>query len=150
MLKGMKMRILARVGSMLAVVAAVVGGTGGTASAAPPSFYVNVHHSSGAVAMNISGSLAWSTSLRTVTFSAMQLYLKNFEVATVTWQAYQGNTVVDSLILSEVQQSTPIANSSLTSGPGGIDHVVIRLYDVDHVISEYANCYQNASVCQYG
>lgn len=144
------MRTFARIGAVLAVVMAVVAGTTGAASAAPSGFTVNLYHSSGTLAMAISGNMSWSTSLRTVTFSNMQLYVRSGEVATVTWNAYQGDTVVDSKILSNVGGSTPIANTSLTSGPGGVQRVIIRLYDVDHQINRYAHCYQVASVCQYG
>lgn len=141
-------RIFARIGSMLSVVMVVAAGAVGVASAAPSNFTVNVNHSSGTLAMAISGNLSWSTSLRTVTFSNMQLYVRSGEHATVTWQAYQGDTLVDSLILED-GFSGPVVNSSLTSGPGGIQRVIVRVYDVDHVINEYAHCYQTASVCQY-
>jgi hypothetical protein len=40
--------------------------------------------------------------------------------------------------------------SLTTTVPGGIDHVVIRLTDVNHKISHYANCYRTASTCQQG
>lgn len=143
------MSIFTRIASMLAVVVAVAAGFTGVASAAPSNFTVNVYHSSGTLAMAISGNIGWSTSLRTVTFSNMQLYVRSGERATVTFNAYQGDTVVDWARLDDVRQSVPVANTSLTSGPGGVQRVIIRLYDLDHVINEYAHCYQTASVCQY-
>jgi hypothetical protein len=141
--------------------AAVATATAGAASAAPSGYTVNVHHSSGALATSLSGNLSWSTSLKTVTFTGT-VFVKAGECVTVTAVGYQGSAKVTgtyaypspghkACALDGVNVTESIGTHSLTATvPGGIDHVVIRLTDYDHDISHYANCYQNASVCQYG
>lgn len=155
------MRNLARIGTALGAAAVVATATAAVASAAPAGYTINVHHSSGALATALSGSLSWSTSLKTVTFTG-NLFVKAGECVTVTAVGYQGAAKVTgtyefpgsdqkACALDGVNVTEPIGSHGLTATvPGGVDHVVIRLTDYDHEISHYANCYQNASVCQYG
>lgn len=137
--------------------AAVAMVTAGVASAAPPSFTVNVNHSSGALATAVNGKLAWSTSLKTVTLSDTELFIKAGECVTLTARGYQGSTAVTpSFLFSRTcalgsNVTLPLENISLTASvPGGVEHVIIRLNDEDHDIHRYANCYRNASSCQQG
>jgi hypothetical protein len=145
------MRVLTRIALALGVVAAVAVTTAGVSSAAPAAFTVAVKHSSGTVATSLSGHMRWSTSLKTVTLTDMSLYVRSGEHATMTFGGYQGTTLVTPLFrLDDQHASTPVGGISLTASvPGGVQHVIIRLYDDQHVISEYANCFQAASVCQY-
>src|SRR5689334_21813763 len=83
------MRNLVRIAATLGTAAALASATAGAASAAPAGYTINVHHSSGALATALSGSLSWSTSLKTVTFTGT-LFVKAGECVTVTAVGYQG------------------------------------------------------------
>ncbi|WIY00303.1 hypothetical protein QRX60_40615 [Amycolatopsis mongoliensis] len=156
------MRNLARIGTALGAVAVLATATAGVASAAPSGFTVDVHHSSGALATALSGSLSWSTSSKTVTIGGTSLFVKAGECITVTATGYQGSTKVTdpyafpgSNQKACADQGVDVTGSIGTHGltakvPGGVEHVVIRLTDYDHQIGHYANCYRTASVCQYG
>ncbi|MEV4150562.1 hypothetical protein AB0J40_43400 [Amycolatopsis sp. NPDC049691] len=156
------MRNLVRIAAALGTAAAMASATAGVASAAPSGFTVNVNHSSGTLATALSGSLSWSTSLKTVTIGDTSLFVKAGECITVTATGYQGSTKVTAPYefpgsgqKACADQGVNVTGSIGTHGltatvPGGVEHVVIRLTDFDHQISHYANCYRTASVCQYG
>lgn len=129
----------------------------GVASAAPAGFTVNVNHSTGALATSVSGKLAWSTSHRTVTLSDWGVFIRANECALVTMRGYQGSTPVTAPYqFGDCAESTDLPpiwkppESITTTTPGGVQHVIIRLYDHWHEISHYANCYVTATTCQYG
>lgn len=155
------MRTIARIGTALGAAAIVATATAGVASAAPAGYTINVNHSTGALATSLSGDLGWSSSLKTVTFTGT-LFVKAGECITITAVGYQGSTAVtDPFVYPSpghkacadqgVNVSGSIGSHGLTAKvPGGVQRVLIRLTDVDHEIGHYANCFQNASVCQKG
>ncbi|MEU8633974.1 hypothetical protein AB0C38_17505 [Amycolatopsis sp. NPDC048633] len=153
------MRILARIGAALGIAALVAGATTGVAAAAPPGFTVVVNHSTGGRAMSVTATMSWSASARTVTFGHVTNLISADECANITLTGFQGSTRVatypdDDLGLCThdgIDHGIDYGTLSLTTTvPGGIDHVVIRLTDVNHKISHYANCYRTASTCQQG
>ena len=152
------MRIFARIGMALTVMAAVAATTTGTASAgATMAYRVDVNHSSGTLATSSWGTLTWSTSGRTVTVTGAHFYVRGGELGHVTWVGYQGSVSVGNTWSDDLDRRG-LTNYTLDYAPfslstdvaGGIDHVIIRVYDVEHQISGYANCYRGASTCQIG
>ncbi|MEV6626518.1 hypothetical protein AB0M83_41155 [Amycolatopsis sp. NPDC051106] len=152
------MRILARIGAALGTAVVVTVATTGVAAAAPSGFTVVVNHSTGGRAMSATGTMSWSASARTVTFGHVTNVTSADECASLTLTGFQGSTRVatfpDELGLcthDSMDHGIDYGTLTLTTDvPGGIDHVVIRLTDVNHVISHYANCYRTASTCQQG
>jgi hypothetical protein len=153
------MRILARIGAALGTAAVVAVATTGVAAAAPSGFTVVVDHSTGGRAMAVTVTLSWSASGRTVTFGNVVHTISAGECASLTFAGFQGSTRVATYpedmglcpFPDGIDHGIRWGNLSLTTSvPGGIDHVVIRLTDVNHVIGHYANCYRTASTCQKG
>ncbi|MFB9687448.1 hypothetical protein [Amycolatopsis plumensis] len=141
----------------LGLTAAAVTATAGVASAAPPGFTVNLNHSSGVPATAVSGKLAWSTSLKTVTVTGMTLFIRAGECADLTVAGFQGSTrVTDTALVQDcadvgVNETWPFEPFGLTSSvPGWVEHVIVRLTDRNRQIGHYANCYRTASTCAMG
>ncbi len=141
---------------------ALVAATGTAALAAPASFVAHAVHASGtgAVGAQATGSLSWSSSLKTVTITNVKFYVKGGECGSLAMTGWQGNTAVTSTYLYPADGSdlcvasnttVSLGTVSLTAGvAGGVTDVFVGATDQTHKLLGYADCYQSASACEVG
>ncbi|RSD19480.1 hypothetical protein [Amycolatopsis eburnea] len=117
--------------------AALTLAAAGAASAAPSVFVAKAVHSggAGATAVSATGSLDWSTSLKTVTLANVKLFVKGGECGHLLIAGYQNP-------IGTVSQTAEVA--------GGIQELEVFAVDDSHDVTGYADCYQVSSVCLTG
>ncbi|MFI5610227.1 hypothetical protein [Amycolatopsis sp. NPDC051903] len=152
---------LARIGIGLGIAVTLAMGATGVASAAPSAFVAKAVHSggAGATAATATGTLAWSSSLKTVTLANVKLFVKGGECAHVLIAGYQGSTVVtdpfrfpsSGCLRPAADHTYPIGTVSQTAGvAGGIQDLEVFAIDDDHDVTGFADCYQAESTCRTG
>ncbi|MFJ1767876.1 hypothetical protein ACIOD2_46670 [Amycolatopsis sp. NPDC088138] len=140
---------------MAATAAAAFLAVAPTASATmkfPPGPWVEVYHSSGTLVGRLHGDMNWSASLRTVTFSPQDFYVRAGECVYVVYGGYQNNNLVaKSPKYKECgRDGAWSAKSISTDTPGGIQTVIIELTDVEHGNKASNNCWYGDLQCTDG
>ncbi|MEV6636762.1 hypothetical protein AB0M54_39100 [Actinoplanes sp. NPDC051470] len=95
--------------------------TSGTAAlAAPTSFGTQLTHSTGVIAVQTTGSVGWSSSLKTVTISNTRFFVRGGECATLYIAGYQGaNTRVTNYYRYPTLTAATTARPTTSGFPSG-------------------------------
>jgi hypothetical protein len=153
------MRRFARLGTILGISALLAGVTVGTADARPSRFSVAAVHAAGtgATAGLLSGSMAWSSSLKTVTLSGVKLFVKGGECVNFQLDGRQGSTIVAGIKRYPPQGGNycPSADYTYSLGTipltadvtGGIEYVDFDINDYWHGVHGWAVCDRDAAAC---
>jgi hypothetical protein len=155
-------RTVVRTGVALAAAVTTVVSAATAASAAPSTFVARAVHAGGrgAIAAAATGSLSWSTSERTVSFSHLTLFVKANECAYVEFFGYQGSNVVtdiyslppgDAHCAGANDETVALPDFALsTSVRGGIESAEILVHDVTHQVDGSTNCNRVRTNCTMG
>lgn len=145
-------RKLARVGAAVGLAAALIMISGTAALAAPSRYETTIRHTGGTIAVQTTGSIGWSSSLKTATISNARFYVRGGECGQIWIAGYQNtNKVTDpyfyptdgSYYCPSVNTWIPIGTVNFTSKvAGGVDELLIEIQDREHKITATTNCYQ--------